>query len=305
MSRISTFLFAAALLLASARPAAAASCVPSSTDLCLLDGRFTARLSWNDGSGEKHAFVAAPRTDGADSASGLFFYYAEDASNWEILVKMIDGCRTNDHFWVLVAGSTGFGWTLEVTDEATGVVRSFTHPLDGQASGLEDFEAFATCAAATPTPSPVPTPTRTPGPTPSGGFTPTPSPTPPPTPTPTPRVEPTPNQYSAVVRYSNQVKEKCGLYWNGYWDSLITASGYSWFSEDGATTPYQSVYTRTLGPFSVTTSGQPLDICPPSTVVYPNTFGFEFGKKYTIIQRTDWIEYPYIFDNYLTVRLDG
>jgi len=147
-ARVGRALLAAATLIATARPVAAATCAPSSADLCLLEGRFTARLAWDDGSGTKHAFVAAPKTDGPDSAAGLFFYYVEDASNWEILVKMIDGCGTNGHFWALVAGSTGFAWTLEITDEATGVVRTFTHPLDGQASGLEDFEAFATCGAA-------------------------------------------------------------------------------------------------------------------------------------------------------------
>jgi len=298
-------LLAAAILLGPAPCARAASCVPSSTDLCLLEGRFTARMSWNDGSGEKQAFVAQPRTDGDDSAAGLFFYYVEDASNWEILVKMIDGCRTNEHFWVLVAGATGFGWTLEITDEATGVVRTFTHPLDGQASGIEDFEAFATCAAATPTPTPVPTATRTPGPTPSGGATPTPSPTPTPTPTPTPWIEPTPNQYSAVVRYANRATIRCGLYLDQYWTSVLESGGYSWTSVNGTASAYQNVFVRTLGPFTVTRIGGPDDLCPQPVVGYENTFGLEFGKKYTIYQMKEQIVFPYEFRVYLTIREDG
>jgi len=126
---------------------ASGSCVESDTRLCLLGGRFSATLSWNDGSGAKPALVAAPKASGAGSASGLFHFYASDPSNWEVLVKMIDGCGTNGRFWMLVSASTGFGWELVVTDERTGESRTWRHPLDGNASGLSDFEAFAGCGA--------------------------------------------------------------------------------------------------------------------------------------------------------------
>ena len=122
-------------------------CVESDTRLCLLGGRFSATLAWDDGSGAKPALVAAPRAPGEGSSSGLFHFYASDPSNWEVLVKMIDGCSTNGRFWVLVSASTGFGWELVVTDERTGATRSWRHPLDGKASGLSDFEAFASCGA--------------------------------------------------------------------------------------------------------------------------------------------------------------
>lgn len=122
-----------------------AACTPSETRLCLLDGRFAATLSWDDGSGPKSALVAAPHADGTSSASGLFRFYESDPSNWEVLVKMVDGCRTNGRFWVLVSASTGFGWRLEVVDTATTLGRAWFHPLDGRASGVADFEAFSAC----------------------------------------------------------------------------------------------------------------------------------------------------------------
>ncbi|MFM7734921.1 MAG: hypothetical protein ACKPBU_02945 [Alphaproteobacteria bacterium] len=134
-----------------------AACLASNTRLCLLNGRFSASLKWNDGSGQKDAFVAGPKTDGASSAAGLFYFYSSDSNNWEILAKMIDGCGTNNHFWVLVAASTGFGWELSVKDETNGVTKTFSHPLNGQASGIADFEAFSTCGS-TPPPSPTPVP---------------------------------------------------------------------------------------------------------------------------------------------------
>lgn len=145
-----------ALSLATAH-AAQAACVASNTRLCLINGRFSATLKWNDGSGPKDAFVAGPKTDGASSAAGLFYFYSSDSSNWEILAKMIDGCGTNGHFWMLVAASTGFGWELSVKDESSGVTKTFSHPLNGQASGIADFEAFNTCGS-TPPPTPTPVP---------------------------------------------------------------------------------------------------------------------------------------------------
>ena len=128
-------------------PGGGGACAPSSTTLCLLGGRFSTTLRWDDGSGPKAAWVAEPKASSEASASGLFFFYAEDPSNWEVLVKMIDGCATNGSFWTLVSASTGFGWELTVTDESTGESRTWDHPLDGRASGISDFGAFSGCGS--------------------------------------------------------------------------------------------------------------------------------------------------------------
>ncbi|MEI8358280.1 MAG: hypothetical protein WCH13_07330 [Deltaproteobacteria bacterium] len=140
----------ALLLLLLAGPAVRAAdalCSPSPTRLCLLGGRFSATLRWDDGSGAHDALVAAPRADAGGSASGLFYFYGSDPSNWEVLVKMIDGCRTNGRYWLLVSASTGFEWRLEVVDEAKTIGRAWFHPLDGNASGVADFAAFRGCPA--------------------------------------------------------------------------------------------------------------------------------------------------------------
>ena len=140
----------ALLLLLLAGPAVRAAdalCSPSPTRLCLLGGRFSATLRWDDGSGAHDALVAAPRADAGGSASGLFYFYGSDPSNWEVLVKMIDGCRTNGRYWLLVSASTGFEWRLEVVDEAKTIGRAWFHPLDGNASGVSDFAAFRGCPA--------------------------------------------------------------------------------------------------------------------------------------------------------------
>lgn len=120
------------------------TCSPSSTRLCLLNNRFSVRLRWNDGSGFRDALVAEPKANSSGSGAGLFYFYAEDPSNWEVLVKMIDACGSSN-FWLLGSASTGFGWELTVRDERSGLSKTYTKPLNGQASGIADFSAFQTC----------------------------------------------------------------------------------------------------------------------------------------------------------------
>lgn len=194
---------------------AASPCVSSMTSLCLLEGRFSARLRWNDGTGFRDAYVAAPTADGSSSSSGLFFFYPMDPSNWEVLVKMVDGCANNSRYWLLVSASTGFGWELTVRDEATGSSQILNHPLDGQASGISDFGAFSTCGGVSPSPTPTPKPTQT-----------------------------------AYVRYYNEAR--CGVMM-GQFDSSLVANGYSWQS-NSLPSAYKAVYRTTLGPFTETNS---------------------------------------------------
>ena len=120
------------------------TCTPSSTRLCLLNNRFSVTLRWNDGSGFRDALVADPKANSAGSGAGLFYFYSEDPSNWEVLVKMIDACG-GGNFWLLGSASTGFGWELTVRDEKAGGTKTYTKPLNGQASGIADFSAFQTC----------------------------------------------------------------------------------------------------------------------------------------------------------------
>ncbi|HZR83800.1 MAG TPA: hypothetical protein VFD92_22075 [Candidatus Binatia bacterium] len=135
----------AALALVALAGSAGAVCVPSSTTLCLLNNRFAARLQWNDGgpAGLRDAFVAAPQTDGSASASGIFYFFAGDPNNWEVLVKMLNACANNPaRYWVLVSASTGFQFALTITDTVTGAAETFGKPLNGQAGGIADFDTF-------------------------------------------------------------------------------------------------------------------------------------------------------------------
>lgn len=86
-------------------------CVESDTVMCLQDGRYEATIEWMTAAGESgQAKVARPRT----TDSGLFYFY--DRNNWEVLLKVLEGCDINGHHWVYAASASDIGMTLVVRD---------------------------------------------------------------------------------------------------------------------------------------------------------------------------------------------
>ncbi|MCG8458185.1 MAG: hypothetical protein MI919_18050, partial [Holophagales bacterium] len=77
--------------------------------------------------------------------STLFTFF--DSSNWEILVKVLDGCAINDRFWVFGAAATDVEYTITITDTATDSVWTYTNPLGTTSAAIDDTDAFATCQA--------------------------------------------------------------------------------------------------------------------------------------------------------------
>ena len=115
-------------------------CIQSDTVSCLENGRFRVSVRWrdfDDATGDGRPVVA----DVTDSTLLWFF----EAENWEMLVKVINGCGFNQNFWVFAAATTNVEFTLRITDTDTGVIREYTNPLGTSAPALTDIEAFATC----------------------------------------------------------------------------------------------------------------------------------------------------------------
>ncbi|MDA8016846.1 MAG: ARC6/PARC6 family protein [Thermoanaerobaculia bacterium] len=77
--------------------------------------------------------------------SGLYYFF--DADNWEMLVKVLDACGFNDHFWVFSAATTNVEYTLTVTDTFTGKKKRYFNSLGTAAPAITDTSAFATCGA--------------------------------------------------------------------------------------------------------------------------------------------------------------
>jgi hypothetical protein len=126
------------------------SCVPDAHTLCLNGGRFQVEVGWRN---FLDVTGVASKVDVTADDSGLLWFF--DSDNWEMLIKVLDGCGFNGHYWVFSAATTNVEYTLTVTDTETGDVMEYTNPLGTAASATTDVEAFATCPPLPLTPSPA------------------------------------------------------------------------------------------------------------------------------------------------------
>jgi hypothetical protein len=108
--------------------------------LTLQADRFAAVVEWRDASHNSGWAETAPcQTD----ETGLFWFFNPD--NWEVMVKVLDGCDLDAHFWVFSAATTNVEYMLSVTDTATGSVRRYHNPLNTAAPAVTDTMAFPAC----------------------------------------------------------------------------------------------------------------------------------------------------------------
>ena len=56
--------------------------------------------------------------------------------------KVLDGCALNGHVWVFGATTTDLGYTIQVTDTATGAVREYRNEPGKPAAAITDSTAF-------------------------------------------------------------------------------------------------------------------------------------------------------------------
>jgi hypothetical protein len=126
-------------LVAPRRPQPAAGCLTGPDVLCLRDRRFTVDVTWEAAGASGRGQLAANAT--ADS--GLFWFF--DAANWELLVKVLDGCSVNDRFWVFAAATTDVAYVLTVTDTRTGQSKRYENPTGTTARAIADTDALAVC----------------------------------------------------------------------------------------------------------------------------------------------------------------
>ncbi len=117
------------------------NCLPSTDALCLQDDRFTVRTRWRTMFGGTGKAPIVPGLSSDDS--GLFYFFDDD--NWEILLKVLNGCGVNDRFWVFAAATTNVEYTITVTDTQTQQAKSYFNPMGPAAQPIQDTSAFATC----------------------------------------------------------------------------------------------------------------------------------------------------------------
>ncbi|HVS00986.1 MAG TPA: trypsin-like peptidase domain-containing protein [Thermoanaerobaculia bacterium] len=112
-------------------------CASNPQALCLLDGRFRVEVAWqNQYDGESGVGRAVPATD----STGFFYFY--DASNYELIVKVLD---FGDVIKVFYGQLTDLGFTLTVTDTRSGAVKRYQNGPNN--CGGIDQTAFPSSAA--------------------------------------------------------------------------------------------------------------------------------------------------------------
>jgi predicted esterase len=121
------------------KPAAPLACVPAADVLCLQGGRFRVEVDWETPAAQGRGSVVPA---GAAS-SGLFWFFSPE--NWELMVKVLDGCAVNGHYWVFSAATTDVRYRLTVTDTSNGRTATYDNAAGTAARAVTDTEALSVC----------------------------------------------------------------------------------------------------------------------------------------------------------------
>lgn len=114
-------------------------CVPDFQHVCLNQGRFEIAATWQTvqpASGDANAVRLT-----SDTGYLTFF----DPANVEVVVKVLNACGVNNHYWVFAAGLTNVDTEITVTDTEAGVTRIYNNPQSTAFQPVQDTSAFATC----------------------------------------------------------------------------------------------------------------------------------------------------------------
>lgn len=122
-------------LVEAAQPAG--TCASGAATRCLRDSRFQVEADWFLDDGGRGAALVVPA---GTNDSGLFRFF--DPANWEILVKVLDGCEHNGALWVFAASTTDVGYAIRVTDTVTKQVREYRNEPGTPAAAVTDAKAF-------------------------------------------------------------------------------------------------------------------------------------------------------------------
>jgi len=115
-------------------------CATSPSVLCLgPGGRFAVSTTWKTATSSGIGSTAALTT----SESGIFTFFSP--TNWESMVKVLNGCGVNGHWWVFAAGMTDQHVELVVTDLPSGTTKRYFNYAGTPYAPINDTTAFARC----------------------------------------------------------------------------------------------------------------------------------------------------------------
>ena len=114
------------------------TCTPDPWTLCLLNERYRVQVDWRTRRGETGRGFALYQ---GTNDSGIFWFF--DRDNWEVLVKVLDGCAVDGRHWVFSAATTDVHYEMTVTDTlGASPPKVYLNELDRPAVALTDTSAF-------------------------------------------------------------------------------------------------------------------------------------------------------------------
>jgi hypothetical protein len=109
---------------------------PPGPTLCLQNGRYSVSAEWE--AYDQSTGFGQPVQLTSDT--GAFWFFGAD--NYEVVIKVLDGCAKNDRFWVYAGGLTDVGVVLRVRDNVTGVSQVYTNELGTPFEPVRDTQTF-------------------------------------------------------------------------------------------------------------------------------------------------------------------
>lgn len=106
----------------------------------VVKGRFRISATWRDFQGHTGSGTFVPL--GSDETGILWFF---SPSNFELMIKVLNGCGLNNRYWVFFAALTNVEFHVTVLDTWTGVSKTYDNALGVSAAAQTDSNAFMTC----------------------------------------------------------------------------------------------------------------------------------------------------------------
>lgn len=104
------------------------------------NGRFAIWGTWRDFASNTGSATFVPMGSGD---SGVMWFFAP--TNFEVLIKVLDGCGLNSRYWVFFAATTSVEFEINIYDLRDAVLKTYTNTLGVSAAAVTDTNAFATC----------------------------------------------------------------------------------------------------------------------------------------------------------------
>ena len=113
------------------------TCEANAETRCLLHSRYEVSVTWWTREGLSGAGKVV--NEGTNE-TGLFWFF--DPANWEVLIKVLDGCAVNGNVWVYAASTTDVGYEIRAVDTVTGAAKTYVNELGRPAPAITDSSAF-------------------------------------------------------------------------------------------------------------------------------------------------------------------